>query len=191
MQSIPLLPSLKSPDSEASPFNVVIAYEDFETGKRAMKVYNYIVEHLSDKYLFQNQMWKFEVLAVAKLRQMAVKDASAADIVIVSTHGTNELPAEAASWIKSSAAEQNNLIALVGLFDLEEHLDNPARRFLADTAQRHGIEFFSQPGVWPSVEDKDQQRPLDARGERNEKTFSILHSAVQENAAVFHWGINE
>lgn len=191
MQSMLSLPSVKTPDSEGSPFNVVIAYEDFETGKRAMKVYDYLVEHLGDEYFFQNQMWKFEVLAVAKMWQMAVEDASAADIIIVSAHGTNELPAEAKSWIKSWVAGQNRPIALVGLFDLEERFSNPPRTYLADTARRHGIEFFSHPGVWPSVEGKDQQCPPDAALERNEKTLSILSSVVEENVADSHWEINE
>ena len=68
------LPALGSSDTEASPaLNVVIAYEDLETGKRAMKTYDYLVEHLGDQCLFANQMWKFDVLAVAKLKEIAAK----------------------------------------------------------------------------------------------------------------------
>ena len=47
-------------------FNVVMAYEDFDTGKRAMRTYDYLVQHLGDECLFKNQMWKFDVLAVAE-----------------------------------------------------------------------------------------------------------------------------
>src|SRR5215813_3713240 len=95
------LPSLGSSDAEVNPaLNVVITYEDLETGKRAMKTYDYLVEHLGDQCLFTNQMWKFDVLAVSKLKDIAAKDAAAADIIIVAAHKRNELPTEVKSWIQ-------------------------------------------------------------------------------------------
>ena len=192
MQNKIIFPSLELSELEAgSTFNIVVAYEDFETGKRAMNVHNYFVEHLGAECLFQNQMWKFEVLAQAKLWEMAVKDACAADIIIVSAHGSNELPKHVTSWIKSWVTEQNHLLALVGLFDPEEHFNNPARAYLADIARHHGIEFFSEPGIWPPTEGRNQQRPLAVAWGQNEKAISILASVVRENVAVSHWGINE
>jgi len=69
------LPTFGSSETEVnSILNVVIAYEDLETGKRAMKTYDYMVEHLGDQCLFANQMWKFDVLAVPKLREIAAKE---------------------------------------------------------------------------------------------------------------------
>src|SRR5579862_6505421 len=98
------LPALGSSDTEGSnALNVVIAYEDLETGKRAMKTYDYLVEHLGDQCLFTNQMWKFDVLAVPKLRDIAAKDAVAADIIIVAAHEGNELPAEVKAWISNGS----------------------------------------------------------------------------------------
>src|SRR5215467_263907 len=96
------LPALGSSDTEVSPaLNVVIAYEDLETGKRAMKTYDYLVEHLGEHCLFTNQMWKFDVLAVSKLRDIAAKDAAAADLIIVSAHEGNQLSAEVKAWNES------------------------------------------------------------------------------------------
>src|ERR1051325_527110 len=90
-----------SPDLQANPLiNVVIAYEDFETGKHAKKTYDFLVEHLSEQCRFINQMWKFDVLSIPKLREMAAKDAAMADIVIVSCHGAEDLPADVKAWIE-------------------------------------------------------------------------------------------
>ena len=64
MQSLSF-PSFGSSDRDLnSALNVVIAYEDLETGKRAMKTYEYMVQQLGEQCLFANQMWKFDVLAV-------------------------------------------------------------------------------------------------------------------------------
>src|SRR5215472_17322151 len=95
------LPSIGSSDIEVnSTLNVVIAYEDLETGKRAMKTYDYLVEHLGEQCLFANQMWKFDVLAVPKLREIAARDAAAAEIIIIAAHEGRDLPTEVKSWIE-------------------------------------------------------------------------------------------
>src|SRR5690348_11522751 len=86
---------------EAGPaFNVVIAYEDFETGTHAKKTYDFLADTLGQDCHFTNQMWKFDVLSLPKLREIAVKDAVHADIIIISSHG-DELPAHVQAWIES------------------------------------------------------------------------------------------
>src|SRR5262245_57788797 len=98
MQNTLTFPPLKSAERESAPtFNVVIAYEDFETGKNAKKTYDFLVEHLGHECEFSNQMWKFDVLALPKLKEMAARDAADADIIIISAHGTSELPPEVKS----------------------------------------------------------------------------------------------
>ena len=190
MQNTLSFPTLPSADLELNPaFNVVIAYEDFETGKRAMKTYDYLVQHLGEECTFKNQMWKFEVLALPKLREMAVKDASTADIIIVSAHGPDVLGYAVRDWVERWLAEERNAIALVGLFDSDSYFENPARRYLAETARRANLEFFSQPGLWP-VKSGGNKSSDDEAWERN-KTFSVLASVVREETAVSHWGINE
>src|SRR5437867_8328337 len=70
-------------DPEANPnLNIVIAYEDFETGKQAKKTCDFLAQNLSDHCQVSNQMWKFDVLGIPKLREMAATDAAQADVVI-------------------------------------------------------------------------------------------------------------
>ena len=107
MQSLSF-PTFGSSDRDInSALNVVIAYEDLETGKRAMKTYEYMVQQLGDQCLFANQMWKFDVLAVPKLKEFAAKDAAAAEIIIIAAHEGRELPAEVKSWIEMWLGLQN------------------------------------------------------------------------------------
>lgn len=180
--------------SEASPtFNVVLVYEDLETGKRAMRTYDFLVEQLGEDCLFANQMWKFDLLTVPKLREMAAHDAATADIVIISAHEGNAVSYEVRDWVDMWTAQDTRNIAIVGLFDSEASIVTPVRDFLEHTAERLGVQFFSQPGVWP--EDLEAlgaigKKPISAQPQ-HEKTFSVLANMVHEQPSISHWGINE
>src|SRR5256885_16899933 len=94
-------PTLGPSDLEDNPaFNVVIAYEDFETGKHAKKTYDFLVANLGKDCQFTNQMWKFDVLGLPKLREMAAKAAALAEIVIISSQGGQALPHQIKSLIE-------------------------------------------------------------------------------------------
>ena len=179
------LPALGSDKEVNSAMNVVIAYEDLETGKRAIKTYEYMVEQLGDECLFSNQMWKFDVLMVPKLKEIAAKDAAAADIIIVSAHEGKPLPTEVKGWMETWLSYKSQASAIVGLFG-NESVNNPVRNYLAEVAQRAKIEFFCQPGIWPGTTRTTSTRAW----ERNDKSYAFLNRAP-ETPAVSHWGINE
>jgi len=188
MQSLSF-PTFGSSDRDInSALNVVIAYEDLETGKRAMKTYEYMVQQLGDQCLFANQMWKFDVLAVPKLKDFAAKDAAAAEIIIISAHGNRDLPGEVKSWIEMWLGFKTEAGALVALFDGDGDF-NPARAYLADIASRAQIEFFCQPTVWSGNAHTRSTTTL--AHPRNEKTIAFLASASPEVPSFPHWGINE
>src|SRR5947208_8848722 len=118
--------------------NVVIAYEDFETGKHAKGIYDFLLDQLGSEFNFLNQMWKFEVLSIPKLQEMAAKDVVMADIIILSSRG-GELSVDVKSWIESWITLDGNLMAMVALFtnrsgDPQE--TNAAREYLAAVAKR-------------------------------------------------------
>jgi hypothetical protein len=187
MQMLPS-PAFGSSDKEVnSALNVVIAYEDLETGKRAMKTYEYMVQHLGDQCLFANQMWKFDVLAVPKLNEIAAKDAAAAEIIIVSAHAGAQLPAEVKAWTELWLSYGTRASALVGLFG-NESVENPVRQYLAGVARRAKIEFFCQPGLWPGAA-KAQNNGM-RTWTRGDASHAFLAN-VPEKPAVSHWGINE
>src|SRR5262245_66109435 len=86
-------------DLETNPaFNVLIAYDNFEAGKHAKTTYDFLVENLGQECEFANQMWKFDVLGIPKLGEMAAKDASDADIIIISSHAGRELSGQLQPW---------------------------------------------------------------------------------------------
>ncbi|MGH7971380.1 MAG: hypothetical protein ACREIC_21895, partial [Limisphaerales bacterium] len=98
-------PPLNAVEIEGSPaFTVLIAYEDFDTGKLAKRTYDFLVENLGRDCSFVNQMWKFDVLGIPNLREIAVEDAARADIIIISSRG-DELPEHIKLWVEAWLAE--------------------------------------------------------------------------------------
>lgn len=183
-----LLASLGPSDTEVnSALNVVIAYEDLETGKRAIKTYEYMVEQLGSQCLFSNQMWKFDVLAVPKLREIAAKDAAAAELILISAHEGKPLSKDVKAWIDLWLSYNTQASALVGLFGTEG-VESPVRNYLADVAKRAGIEFFCQPGIWPG---KAKGQSAARAWKAKENAFTYIPAGIVEGPAISHWGINE
>jgi hypothetical protein len=188
------LPPLESPDLDLNPtFNVVIAYEDFEAGKHAKKTYDFLVENIGHDCQFTNQMWKFEVLFIPKLREMAARDAAMADIVMISSHGS-ELPAEVKAWVELWVTKPHHPIALVALFDQPNQVEpekNAVRSYLAHVAERGQVEFFAQPDEWPGGSKTEEGRVFQRRPGLDGRALSTLSNIVQRDTIFPHWGINE
>ena len=184
---------ISSSDLDVNPtIQVVIAYQDLETGKHAKGTYDFLVEHLGPNCDFTNQMWKFDILGIPKLREIAVKDAVAADIVIVSCHG-GELPDEVKAWIELWLAQDTHPIALVALFARTEHNQESTagvRSYLSAVAKRGQMEFFAQPDDWPANKHSEESI-LFRRDTGKDRTLSTLAGAIHRDTSFPRWGINE
>ena len=165
--------------------NIVIAYEDFETGKLAKETYDFLVKNLGQCCQLSNQIWKFEVLSIPKLRELAVQDAKAADIAIVSSHG-GELPLEVKGWIENWLEADPRPMALVCIEDRAVRNSScQARAYLAEVAKRGAMEFFAPPDEF-SCQGNDPK--LDAQTASNlAVAIDSEHYANSEP----RWGINE
>lgn len=172
-------------------FNVVIVYEDFAAGKHAKETYDYLVHQLGRDYQFNNQMWKFDVLGNSKLKEMAVKDATEADLIIVSTHGIGELPPEVKSWLDQWLAQKGHAMALVTLVDRPQTdgLERSSiRSYLQALARKAKMDFFAQPDDWP---DREEDFSTQQISDRAQKTSSMMANLIHQNSTSARWGINE
>jgi hypothetical protein len=129
-------------------FNVVIVYEDFVTGTRAMTVYDSLARSLANHYEFTNSAWKFEILRQASLKKIAVFDAIEADLVLISAHAGSELPEEVRAWIHLWLAQEFQANCALGLLlaETDEMIGRlaPAHSYLQEVATQHKLDFFSQ-----------------------------------------------
>jgi hypothetical protein len=194
MQRLLNYPSMTSSDLEVNPeFNVVICYEDFETGKQAKRTYDYLTQNLGKECQFSSQMWKFEVLEIGKLCEIAAKDAAVADIIIISTHGAHPLPDAVKGWLEISL-ENTRAIALVVLFS--DRSDDPAMiqattAYLSEQAKRGQMEFFAQPGPLPNVKETEELFAVPRNSVADHRTLSTLASVMHQDFSFPRWGINE
>ncbi|MGA2863823.1 MAG: hypothetical protein ABSF95_04985 [Verrucomicrobiota bacterium] len=188
-------PTLGASGLDANPnFNVVIAYEDFEAGKHARKTYDFLVENLGRELQFTNQMWRFDVLSIPKLRELAATGAAQADLIVISSHGSGELPGPVTAWIESWLGRQCHGLALVALFDCpreESQKTRAVRAYLAGVASRGGLEFFGQPDDWPGRRNRGGPLLFQANPDLGGRSLPALAGVAQEGPRFPRWGINE
>jgi len=146
MQSLLLSQEMVSGDrSPSTPFNVVIMYEDFATGKRAKKGLDFVTEELGHDLEFRHSMWRLDILQDAKLNVLAAA-LTEADLLIISLRGEGQLPSKIRALIDERLVQTvNHQCALVALFEGAA----PATRSsvyacLATLAQQRGLDFFEQ-----------------------------------------------
>src|ERR1051325_10845877 len=129
-------------------FTVVMLYEDFGTGKRARLTYDFITDHLRQHCEFKNNMWKFDVLRLPKLRKMAAAESAMADMIIVSMHGESNVPQEVKAWLNLWLEEKgDHPAALVALVDCQPHQVNDPQSpcsYFREVARQGGLDFFLQ-----------------------------------------------
>ena len=142
--------SFTASEFETNPsFSVMIAYEDFESGKHAKRTYDVLAENVGTNYKCSNQMWKIDVLTVPVLREMAARDAAGADMVIISVRGTRDLFPELKDWLRLWLVTPGRTKSLVALVDSRERQSESwpgICAFLSEAARQAGVEFFAQPG---------------------------------------------
>jgi len=170
--------------------NVLTLFEDLDTGRRAKQIYDYLEKHLASDFKLNHQVWNLNVLAAPMLRELAAKDASESDILVISLHGQRELSAEAKSWLELWVGQRSAPIGLVALFDPEQRNSETAletRRYLESVATTGRMDFFSEPKAERGSEELEGARRFDFQSGFSGK-FGTTDS---HGESIPRWGIND
>lgn len=137
--------------------NAAIIYEDLEMGELANRMCHSMACEFGVQRELNQEMWNFQLLDVAEFQAQATRAAACADLIVVATHGYEELPLEILAWIEYWVDKrQGHPGALVALFD-EIHPHGGSRAvvqsYLEYVARRCGLDFVS-----PSSPAKEVQR---------------------------------
>jgi hypothetical protein len=131
-------------------------YEDLDAGNRAMRTFDSLLQHCGRSISFRSDMWKFDTLRCPSIARLAAQDAADADVIIVSGHGSEELPEEVRGWFEQWVqCRPGRPTALVSLLDHAAGLlpqFDPAQTYLEGLARRLGMEFVS---MFIEEEEKD------------------------------------
>lgn len=139
-------------------FNVMIIYENCETGKLAKRGLDCVIEELGKDLEFRYTMWRFDILQDPKLNLLATPALAEADLLMISFRGQEQLPAEILVLIGTWLAEEAKCDrALVALFEGTATATDSVYACLANLARQHGLDFFEQAlseageQEWPSL----------------------------------------
>jgi hypothetical protein len=182
-------------DGEDVPiFSVVIAFEDFDTGRQGKRAYDFLVANLSHEWRVTSQMWKFEVLSIPELREMAASDAASAKLIIISSRGDRELPVDVKEWIELWRGYQGDTVGLITLFHCPtEQLKyaKATQAYLESVARRGHMEFFNWPQAGPGMERRPNRIVVAPRQQTTCTTPFPLTASVTRGDGVSRQGISE
>jgi hypothetical protein len=131
---------------KCSKVTAVAAYEDSATGARADEFCQGLVRHLGRDCELTQQMWPLSELRLPQLRAIAAGEAARADLVIVSVHHSEALPAELTAWIELWVGQKGKRVTLLlALFDpVYQGVSASIRAYLAEAARKGQMEFLAQ-----------------------------------------------
>lgn len=125
--------------------NVMLLYEDAETGLRAKLSLAVVQEHGFLKTGFRTKLWRRDLLRAEWLREQAAKEAAAADVIIVSMHGEQDLPGEVTDWLTRWLEHKTDRPCALGVLldgSAARCHTNPITRYLEGVAAEAGADLL-------------------------------------------------
>lgn len=129
----------------------VMAYEDARTAERGKEPWDHLMCALRGHYWSWVALWEFALLRTPELRVVAAADAARADLILITTRGAGELPAEVKGWIEVWLAQkremQDQQSTLAVLFDAPPATVGPPAlaqfAYLQRVARSGNMDFFA------------------------------------------------
>jgi len=132
---------------QSQPLRVLVAYEDFAAGTRAMAMLNRVESQSGEPGELTHMMWRFDVVADADFFELAVKEALKADIIVIAAREGKGLPQRIKDWIaRWLLMKQSRPLALVATLDyrpVKASSEAPVLPYLAKLASFGKMQFFA------------------------------------------------
>ena len=142
---------------EAHQMSLLAAFEDSTTCTRVKEFCLGLSRDLGSDCRIIEHVWLFNTLRLRELQEIAAEEASASDLVIISTHQAGSLPDEVKGWIDLWLQQRARHPAiLVALLDPDyEGSSSAVETYLRKVASQGGMEFLVGSGEaagvrWPS-----------------------------------------
>jgi len=126
--------------------DVLLLYEDLGTALRAKHSLDRLPGQLSSEAGWRTRLWRLDLLGEPLLAEQAAIEAAAADMIMLSLHGRNELRTEARDWLSRWLDhKEDRPCALAALLDSEpaqSGSDNPVVDYLKRVAEAAHADLF-------------------------------------------------
>ncbi|KAB2660674.1 MAG: hypothetical protein DVB31_13635 [Verrucomicrobia bacterium] len=131
---------------------LVVAYDEYEAGNRTRHLTDGLSERARHLPAVDSSVWKFDIIGMPHMLELAVMDAVVADCVVIATGADGELPAAITDWIDGWVRERNGnpamLMALIGSDEAVEPSAPVIAPYLGAIAARAGMKFVCHTGDW-------------------------------------------
>jgi hypothetical protein len=151
---------------------VMVAYEDYDAGKRAQQACQKIIESVHLDQELSPDLWKFDMLKLRTMCEAAADEVAGADLLVVAPCSELSLPAGVQEWIRSSLqhpCRPKALLFLVGPDSEDFETSNQAAYQLKELAEQLSLPCWCLPldtsnGAWsePVYLPQDLQRVAQA-----------------------------
>jgi hypothetical protein len=153
MSPIVIKPQVWQHWREAHQMALLAAFEDSTTGTRVKEFCQGLSRDLGSDCRITEHVWLFNTLRLRELQEIAAEEASASDLVIISTHQSGSVPDEVKGWIDLWLQHRNwHPAILLALLDPSyEGASSAVESYLQKVASRGGMEFLVGSGAVPDV----------------------------------------
>lgn len=176
---------------EALSLDVLVVYDDLETGLKASQTLDRTMQRLETSVDMQVNFWRFDLFREpAFLQQVASQKA---DIVFFSTHGRAKLPATVDSWFREWFGRQRGEPRALAVWLDDKAKDTPGATEMVEelsaAARLSGVDVFLHVAE-AETECESVIEDIHRRAEtRTLLLDEVLHRV--ERPPFREWGINE
>lgn len=119
-------------------------YDDVEAGKQGKRLVDKLAAYLGDGWELGDRVWSVQVLGIPELRNRAASAAAAADLVIFSLSGREDLSQEFKEWIEMWLwlIDQTDP-AVVAVVGHEGRRAEQFLNFLRPLIRKNGLDFVT------------------------------------------------
>lgn len=124
-----------------SAFHVMLAYEDYFAGRRAMDSCQLLLSKFANQSDVQTSIWRFDALEGTTTVEDAICSAIHADVIIVATY-QRELPIGVRRWVDAWVPQKRGQKAALIAF-VQEDNGSLVCHYLEEAAGGAGLHFFA------------------------------------------------
>jgi hypothetical protein len=133
-----------------------MACEDQSALIQARRIHHQVESLCGGEAEVTRALWSFALLRHEQLRAYAISEAANAEMVIISLHGSAELPSHVKTFLGNlsgrSQAGQGALVLLLGA-RTADHADRQSLiGFLREIAEKRSLDFFCNRDDWPNLD---------------------------------------
>lgn len=157
--------------NRATNFKVFIAYESFESGLKAVEVYQHLLRRFENDFSFDVDFWRFEALQVPSIEQRAAEQASKADMVVIAVDGVRRLAVEfqhwIETWIRKKVGQDSALVFLAKHPSEIEASSTYFRAYLRGVAVRGDMTFIADSSMISAETKERVHHSVQPRAKKN------------------------